>query len=78
MKILQDAIEAFYSKAKNDKYPKCFNSVKEYECWTAHENIAHTEPRLFPCRDCTTEYQSEMVGTARCYIPMIAVRRIAK
>lgn len=78
MKILQQAVENFFSEVKGDKIPKCFNSVKEYDTWIAHEHIAHTEPRQFPCRDCTKEYQSRMVAEARCYIPMVRVERIIK
>lgn len=76
MKILQKAIEEFFEDTKGKK-PLCFEK-KNYKTWLKHEEIAHTEPRKFPCRDCTSKYQGEMRDKGMCHIPLIPVVKIAK
>ena len=75
MKILQEAVKTYQSSVQGK--PSCF-SDKEWKTWLMHEEIAHTEPRRFPCRDCTTEYQRRMVIEGKCLIPRISVKRVAR
>ena len=78
MKVLQIAIEKFFNETKKDPFPSCFKSKKEYLQWTTLEADAPTEPRKFPCRDCTRSYQATMRSENRCYIPLVNVSKIAK
>lgn len=78
MKILQTAIKEYYTKANKVSQPACFNSQKEYTAWVTLEADAHTEPRKFPCRDCTSCYQTQMKTEGRCYIPEVPVARIVR
>ena len=78
MKILQDAIKGYFSETKDIAYPKCFNNKAEYVAWVKLEEDAHTEPRKFACRDCTSCYQTAMIEANRCHIPTVKVARIAK
>lgn len=76
MKILQTAIDTYYADTKG-KQPKCFTK-KEYNAWVKHEDLAHTEPRKFPCRDCTVQYQRDMSAAGKCHIADIPVAKIAR
>lgn len=60
MKVLQVAYNNFLSSMAGRDYPQCFKSKKQFDSWGEVEAIAHTKPRLFPCRDCTNEYRSQM------------------
>lgn len=77
MKVLQDAIAGYY-EGNVDRFPTCFNSLAEYKEWLRLEVDAPTEPRRFPCRDCTVEYQRRMVGEGRCRIAKVSVEKIAR
>jgi hypothetical protein len=68
VKILTVSYDNFIdhmADAKN-KFPACFDSKKQWKAWYEVEAIAHTKPRLFPCRDCTNEYHSQMAAAGRC------------
>lgn len=76
MKALQIAIKAYYKK-QNNSHPSCFDTKKEYMQWIQLEADAPTEPRKFPCRDCTSCYQKEMISAGRCYISEVDVSKIS-
>lgn len=76
MKILQTAIIEYFGDTET-KIPKCFNK-EEYQSWLTLEAFANTEPRQFPCRDCTKSFQKEMRKVNKCSIPSIDVTKIAK
>lgn len=76
MKILQDAVESYFDATKG-KRPSCF-TAKEFKSWIIHEDLAHTKPRKFPCRDCTAQYQSEMREAGKCHIGSIPVSKIIR
>ncbi len=75
MKILQEAVKTYQESIQGK--PSCF-SDKEWKTWLMHEEIAHTEPRRFPCRDCTSEYQKRMEAVGRCLIPGIPVQKVTR
>ncbi len=60
MKVLTLAYDNFVESMKKRDYPTCFESKRQFKAWYEVEKIAHTKPRLFPCRDCTNEYRSQM------------------
>lgn len=60
MKVLQEAYQNFLESMEGRDYPACFESKEQFEAWHEVETIAHTKPRLFPCRDCTPEYREQM------------------
>ena len=74
MKILQEAYQNFIESMEGRDFPECFESKEQFEAWHEVETLAHTKPRLFPCRDCTADYrermgsrcaQSELAGVER-------------
>ena len=60
MKVLQAAYQNFLESMEGRTYPKCFESKEQFDSWYEVETIAHTKPRMFPCRDCTPEYREQM------------------
>lgn len=52
---------------KSRRFPKCFDSLKQYEDWLDEEAIAHTFPiRRNICEDCNVCYKNQMVTEFRC------------
>jgi hypothetical protein len=78
MKILEQAIETYYTNTATVEYPACFRDEEEYLEWKEVEEICHTSPRAFVCRDCTSSFQALMVQQKRCHIPEIPVRAILR
>ena len=77
MKILSVAYENYISSMQGREYPACFESLKQFENWSEPEAIAHTKPRLFPCRDCTYEYHMRMSDEGRCAnVDLAGIRKI--
>ncbi len=68
MKALEDASTIYFSEIKSHPFPKCFENSKKYEAWLEAESNCHTEPRMFPCRDCRIEFQQKMKSENRCHI----------
>lgn len=60
MKVLQEAYQNFLESMEGREFPKCFESKEQFEAWYEVEQLAHTKPRMFPCRDCTAEYREQM------------------
>jgi hypothetical protein len=51
----------------NRKYPKCFESSRQYKEWLEQEDLAHTVPvRRNICEDCNLAYKNQMVIEGRC------------
>jgi hypothetical protein len=49
------------------RFPKCFDSQKQYEEWLDEEAIANTFPvRRNICEDCKSFYKSQMILEGRC------------
>lgn len=78
MKVLQQAIREYQLNMSNMAFPPCFQNKSKYIEWRDIEAIAHTEPREFVCRDCSSSYQSKMVKEDRCLIPSIPVKQIVR
>lgn len=78
MKILQDAIEGYFGGRKAIDKPECFDSEDQFTSWLTLEAEAYTQPRKFPCRDCTPAYQAEMSRKGRCRIPNVSVVKIVR
>ena len=64
MNALKSAISNWDNRAPG--VPACFRSPKEWTEWLACEELAHTKPRKFPCRDCTAEYKNKCVADGTC------------
>ena len=75
MKILQEAYKNFIQSMEDREFPDCFESKEQFEAWHEVEVIAHTKPRMFPCRDCTPEYR-ESVGASCAQAELQGVTRI--
>jgi hypothetical protein len=54
--------------------PKCFNNEAEFTHWQKLARQSHHNQTSF-CKDCTPEYQKEMVSTKRCAHPLVQFRR---
>ncbi len=78
MKVLQQAIREYQLNMSNMAYPPCFQNKDKYIEWRDMEAIAHTEPREFVCRDCSSSFQRNMMKQDRCLIPSIPVRQIVR
>lgn len=78
MKILQDAIDGYFSKHNASEMPSCFEKESQFQSWLKLELEAPTQPRQFACRDCTSEYQAEMTKQGRCRIPGVPVAKIVR
>lgn len=78
MKLLQEAIDGYFSEHNAAKMPECFDKESQFQGWLSLELEAPTQPRRFACRDCTSEYQSEMVKQGRCRIPGVPVAEIVR
>ena len=78
MKYLQQAIEEYQTKIRTMDYPSCFDDSSHWEDWLRLEEDAQTEPRQFPCRDCTLDYQYKMRVAGRCLVPDVSVEYIAR
>lgn len=49
------------------RFPKCFDSLKQYEDWLDEEAIVNTFPvRRNICEDCKASYKALMVAEGRC------------
>lgn len=56
-------------------YPKCFDSLRQYQEWQRHEEIAHTMPfRKNVCEDCTRAFKTRMVLENRCVNVQIVLK----
>lgn len=66
MKILNEAYENYLTHMKGRTFPACYDSKVQFESWYDAEKDAHTKPRLFPCRDCTRDFQVNMTHLGRC------------
>jgi hypothetical protein len=53
---------------KTIETPKCFNSHKEFQEWRKMCVMTKLNPEMF-CRDCTRQYQKEMIKAKRCAFP---------
>lgn len=78
MKYLQQAIEEYQAKVRNLDFPPCFDETSHWNDWLRLEEDAQTEPRQFPCRDCTVDFQHKMRLAGRCLIPKISVEYITR
>jgi len=75
-KELQVAIQNWKEAMRNMEHPPCFHP-EEYEAWSALEELDHTEPRQFVCRDCTVDFQRRMAQQGRCFNSKIDIQKVA-
>jgi hypothetical protein len=55
------------TELKTRRFPRCFESQKQYEVWLEGEAIANTLPvRRNICEDCETCYKNRMILEGRC------------
>ena len=48
-------------------YPKCFDSLRQYEEWLEAEQVAQTQAfRRNICEDCTAGFKTQMILSHRC------------
>lgn len=68
MKLLQQAIEQYTTGMLGRDMPPCFDDKKVWDAWLLLEEEAKTEPRQFPCRDCTHRFQELRCAEDRCLV----------
>ena len=78
MKYLQQAIEEYQRKIRTIEFPSCFDDSTHWDDWLRLEEDSPTEPRKFPCRDCTSEYQHKMRLANRCLVPHISTEYLTR
>lgn len=51
------------------KYPKCFESAKQYREWKSYARVAQGSEWV--CTDCTPQFQARMKSEGRCENPQV-------
>ena len=72
---LKKAMKNLEEEVRKNKYPRCFESMKQYKEWQSHEDIAHTTQfRKNICEDCTAVFKTQMVLQKKCVNMHIVVK----